>query len=535
MLEKIASWTKNNIGLLIITAFFLCVVLYCFGEQGLINWDEAYFVVVTDTYSSLFRTALSRPADLFSAPYYHDLISRYGNIYTAARPSYILPAAVLGLIVPAQYATRLVSVLSGLLALVFFHRLTALLGLKKKVRYAAAFLLAASPLFLSYSRLGLSQLFSAAWLIVAVYYLLAYHGDGEKKNLRKAGLALSILLMSHYNTLFVVAGLLAVGAFFILRRKRPAKEYLLFFVFFLLLPVAYEAITRAGVAIASAKGLLGSGSNFPIYTYSREIIEQFMRNGSQTVSEPGLMLYYVKMLVSPEGLIFCVLFLIGLAVVVVRIRKSHEVLVLLPALLHLVIFSFVGIKFTRNLITIVPALYIVSALGLGAVADFLKPKLTTVFTYGLFALFFAAVLFLNFWQYKNLLTIKTHFSEVASFIREKYDKEQALIISASAPFWRVYLPGYRSEMTREVAEWSGKYPERKIVFIDDYFTTIVDEKSYLDGYAKQPLRKWSTNIFSARPIILDFIYQSEEQNNIMFAANEKSSPVVVYELSKLPE
>jgi len=54
MLKKIAAWTKNNYLLLIVMVFYLCVVFYCFDAQGLINWDEAYFVVISETYSTLF-------------------------------------------------------------------------------------------------------------------------------------------------------------------------------------------------------------------------------------------------------------------------------------------------------------------------------------------------------------------------------------------------------------------------------------------------------------------------------------------------
>jgi len=63
-------------------------------------------------------------------------------------------------------------------------------------------------------------------------YLLDYNRNNGKNSLKKAGLALSILLMSHYNTLIVVAGLLAAAVFFIFQKKKPVREYLLFFLFF---------------------------------------------------------------------------------------------------------------------------------------------------------------------------------------------------------------------------------------------------------------------------------------------------------------
>ena len=535
MLKKITPWFKSNYGLIITLVFFLAVALFNFTEQGLVNWDEAYFVVVTRTYTGLFKTAVTHPADLFSTRYYRDLIGHYGNIYTAARPSYIIPAAVLGLIVPDKYSTRLLSLLAGLLAVIYFYRLCGLLNLKQHVRLAATFLLAASPLFLSYSRLGLSQLFSAAWLIVAMYYLLEYHHHEKIKNLGKAGLALSILLMSHYNTLIVVGGLFAAGIFFIFQKRKPWKEYLVFALFFLMLPAGYEVVTRAGVAVAAAAGLQGPGGNLPIFSYVQEILEQFNRNGPQPPSSPELMLYYLKLMISPEGLIFFILFLSGLAVFCKKLIKNNFLILLIPVLLHLVFFSLVGIKFTRNLVTILPALYIFPVLALEVVVDFLKPRLIRfrALTAAIFITFFPAVFLVNCIQYSSLLTIRTHFREVAAYITNNFPKDDTLIFSASAPFWRVYLPEYRSEMTRKIPDGCRDNSGKNIVFIADYFHTIYEheDSALLDACSKRPLREWSTNIFSARAIVLDFIFQSEADNEAMFAANTPSSPVTVYALS----
>jgi hypothetical protein len=531
MLEKIKALAKNNLGLIAIIIFYLCFVFYRFCAQGLINWDEAYFVIVAETFSNLFKTGFFHPGELLNSAYYRELIANYGNIYTAARPSYIIPAALIGLIIPGEFCTRVISLLSGLLAIIYFYRLLGFYPLGKKIKLAATFLLTASPLFLAYSRLGLSQIFSGALFIAASYYLLDFNREEKNSSLKKTGLALALLLMSHYNTLIIVACLFTASIYIIFQKKKPVKDYFIFLVFFLIIPAAWEVITRAGTWIANLKGLLNQGIALPIFPYSKEILEQFTRNGTQPISDPGLMLYYLRLMISPEGLIFFGLFLIGLIVFAKNLKKINYIVILIPPLLHLLIFSFSGMKFTRNLITVLPALYIFSALGLNAIAGYLKPRLKDRHRNIFLIIFCLAVITLNSGQYNNLLNIKTNFKEMAEFIKNNYPEEKIMIFSSSAPVWRAYLPGYRSETAQEIKLWRQKYPDKKFIFIADYFKTISGDEKYLKNFSAKPLKEWRTNIFSAQPIILDFVYQSEEKNKKMFAENEKSSPNVIYELS----
>jgi dolichyl-phosphate-mannose--protein O-mannosyl transferase len=353
MLKKIIHLIKKNIGLVLIIVFYLTIAFYNFAGQGLVNWDEAYFVTVVNTFSQIVKTFILNPQIIFNGNFFQNLINNYGNIYTAARPSYIIPAIFINIIWSSEFSTRIVSLISGLLIIIFFYKILAFYDLGKKTKIGATFLIASSPLFLIYSKIGLSQIFSGAFLLICSYYFLKYNQSGEKKYLKNAALSLSVFGMSHYNT-FPVAGIIFCFGVFIIFKKQPAfKNYLNYLFYILILPVAWEIVTRAGTIVASLKNISGG----IVYSYSQEIIKQFFAAGGNKGFKLEQILYYPKILISMENFIFSALFLVGLVIILKNIKKINYLLILLPTFAHLLIFSATLIKFPRNIITILPNFY----------------------------------------------------------------------------------------------------------------------------------------------------------------------------------
>jgi 4-amino-4-deoxy-L-arabinose transferase-like glycosyltransferase len=531
MRQKITNWLKNNLLLILIIIFYLGLVFYRFFAQGLINWDEAYFMVVVNTFTNIIRTFFADPIGLFTDhAFFQNLLINYSNVYTAARPSYIMPAVLINLIWPSEFASRILSALSGLLAIIFFHRLLGFYGLSKKTKAAATFLLAASPLFLIYSRLGLAQIFSAAFFLVSWYYLLKFKESEKSGDLKIAAVALSALLMSHYNTIPVVALLLGTGLIILWQKHSGFKKFFSFLFYFLLLPLAWEIITRAGALIASAKHIIDPEKGVKVLSYFQEIAQQFNKSGAEGGFSADQIFYYAKLLYSTEGIIFILLFLAGVIIYAGNIKKIKYGLFLTIPLVYLIIFSAVPLKFPRNIITILPALYVFAALGLKFFGKILSLKLKNGEKNILFAAFCLAIIALNAGQYKNILNSKTNYREIAAFIKNNYAKDEIAIFSASAPVWRVYLPGYKSETPAKIYNSAYALPGKKIIFISDYFMSVAGSKKYPEGFSAREVEKAATNIFSVKPVIMDFIYQSEERAREMFLRNEKDS-ITVYELT----
>ncbi|MDD5528126.1 MAG: glycosyltransferase family 39 protein [Patescibacteria group bacterium] len=531
MREKIINRAKNNFGLILVAAFYLGMTLYRFISQGLINWDEAYFVVTVNTFANIIRAVLAHPFGFFGdSHFFQPLLSGYNNVYTAARPSYIIAAVFTNLFLNAGiFATKIISLLSGLAAIVFFYKLLHFYGLGKKTRVAATFFLAASPLFIIYSRLGLSQIFSAAFFLISWYYLLKFQESARSRDLTTAALSLSALATSHYNSFPVVALLFAAGGLIIFQKRLGWKKYLAFIFYFLLFPAVWEIITRVGALVASAKHALDPAKGIAILSYSAEIIQQFKKAGAGSGFSTDQLFYYFSLLASTEGIIFCLLSLAGIAIAILNFKKIKYWLFLAIPLVYLAIFSAVPFKFPRNIIIILPGLYVFAALGLKLASRLAAPRFSPRGKNIILAAFILLVIALNAGQYKNILNIRTNFAEIAGFIKTNYGQDDIVIFSNSAPIWRSYLPGYKAEAFAKVSDPAYALPGKKIIFIDDYFSAVKGGQWIPDSFSAKQLLATETNIFQVKPVVLDFIYQGEDRDKKMFAANQ-SGPIRIYEL-----
>jgi 4-amino-4-deoxy-L-arabinose transferase-like glycosyltransferase len=515
---------------ILVLIFYLIIVLHHFQDQGLINWDESYFAIVARTYSDIFKTAIFHPAALFSSSYFSELKNNYGNVYTVAKPSYLMAASFLSLFWPSQLALRLLSIFSGAGTLIIFYKILNFYQIDKKIKVAASLLLASSPLFLLYSRLGLAPMFSAFFLLLSFYYLLKFNDSSRIKHLIISGISLVVLLMSHYST-FIIAGIiLAIGLFLIYRKKKSIKIYLTYAASFLALPLAWEIITRCGSWLASKQGISSSDGKFGAWPYSQEFLNQLKlssEGGSGFYfADP---FYYFRMIWSQEGALLFFLFLLGLAIFIKKIKKLPYWTIILTGGIFFLILSLAVFKFPRTLMPVFPLFYLLSAVALAFI-----DKKTLQFKKPLPLLLLIAICLAVFIShashYRNILNIQTPFQSFASYIKKNYSPDKTLILSAEAPLWRVYLPGYKIEKINDQAAWVKMTAGKKILATDDYFNWItLPGDSFPDYYSRQIVAEGQTNIFSVTPAIADLFYlrQKEMEGAV---ANYQNRKIILYEI-----
>jgi len=490
-----------------ILIFYLIAVFFNFQQQGLVNWDESFLAIVARTYADIFRTMFTHPAALFSSAYFRELRANYGDTYAVAKPSFVLIASLLSLVWPSQIAVRLLSVFSGVGVLIIFYHLLAFYQIDKKIKLAAVFLLASSPLFLIFSRLGLTPIFSSLFLLLSIYYLLKFKTTGRAKDIIFSGIFTAILLMSHYSLFSLVGIILAFGLFYLYQKHSGAKIYLAYAASFLILPAIWEIITRAGAWFAARQGIV-AGGRFGVWPYSQEFFYQ-LKIGSTgslatsfSVSDP---LYYFSLLWSQEGAIFFLLILLGLAIFFKRFKRAEYGLPLLSAGIFFLISWAAWQQYPRIIMPIFPVFYLLTAVALSFIYR-QSSRTSPPLKISLLALICLSIFVSHLIIYPDIFNIKTPFSDFASFIKENYPPEKTLILTAEAPLWRVYLPGYKVEKIGDEAAIKDLPADEKILATDDYFNWPILNIDFAGYSSRRIVAKAPTNIFSVPPVIADLSY-----------------------------
>ncbi|NTW21959.1 hypothetical protein HGA34_00245 [Candidatus Falkowbacteria bacterium] len=506
---------KANRPLAGLLAVYFAVAAYHFFRQGLVHFDEALFVVVVNTYSSIIHEALTNWRGLFGSGFLGQLMADYGNIYTSARPSYILPAVLADAFVPAQFVTRLLNLLAGAGTVIYFYRIQDFFSIDKTLKFFSTLLLIISPLFLMYGRIGLSQYLSAFLLLATVFHLLRFVDKGERRELKIASVFLSLLLMSHYNILPVVFLICVFVLFHLFKTKKPVSDYLTFASNFLFLPLVWEAITRLGVFLASYKNLVALGGDQRLYSYFQEVINQLSGVSSTKGFALDQPLYYFKLLFQTEGLVFSILLAAALFWILLNIRKIRYGYIFVLAYFFIVFFSLSYLKFPRNFVTILPLVYLSIPVAL---QHFLTTRRNSAKRIAPAILILVLVIGagINYRNYRAIYGLKTNFQEIARWITKKYDKDSTLVLTSIPPVYRVYLPGYRVEGVYEPSSWQEQAKGKKnIIYVRDYTTTMNAYDLDVSGYRFKTVQEFEDNVHDLPPLILEYYYRSAADSQKM--------------------
>jgi hypothetical protein len=529
-IKNLFSALKKEWIFIFILIFYFVAALYNFQAQGLINWDESYLAIVARTYADIFKTMVAHPAALFSSDYFRELRAGYGDTYAVAKPSFVLASSLLSVIWPSQLATRLLSVVSGAAVLIIFYRLLAFYQIEKKIKLAAVFLLASSPLFLIFSRLGLTPIFSALFLLLTLFYLLKFQAGSRTKDIIFSGIFLAVFFLSHYS-LFSIAGIiLAFGFFYLYQKKSGFKIYSAYAVSFLALPLVWEIITRAGAWLAAKQGMIATG-RFGVWPYSQEFLYQLKIGSTGSLatsfsfSDP---LYYFRLLWSQEGAVFFFLFLLGLVIFLKRIKRAEYNSVLIAAGIFFIISWAAWQQYPRIIMPIFPLFYLLAAVALAFLYR-RASRLSRPLRIALPALICLTIFASHLLAYPDILNIRTPFSDFASYIKKNYAPDKILILTAEPPLWRIYLPGYKIEKMGDSAAWEGAAAGRVILATDDYFNWTVLAGGFIDYSSRRIVREGQTNIFSVPPVVADLVYIKSAVLPQMIK-RWQGQPIILYEV-----
>jgi len=510
MCEKIKEFFNKNHNWIFLLVFLVYgfLLFFNFFRQEIINWDEGYFLTVAHTYSNVIRTLFDEPTYLLGADYYVNLISNYGNVYTAARPTYVILTSLVDAVWPSEYSTRLVSALAGIVSFLFFYRLLDFYKINKTVKLAGAMLFGLSPLMLIYARLGLSQILSATLLLLSIYQLFIYLEKNNDRNLKLFSLGLSLLLLSHYNTIFSV-GTLIIYALVILFYKKKYKEVGLLGFFFVLPILVWEGVTRVGYYLAITKQFISMNGEQKIYSYIQEFFEQLGRADSSRgliIDQP---LYYPRLLLENENIFFLVLLIIGIYLFTRKIKEFQYHVPLIVGMSSLALFSLAPLKFPRNIILILPILYLYSIVAL----DYLTKKIINVNLQKVFLALLCFLFFLiNSPLFYNILNLDGGYRKTARKIMDVFPEDRIILLTSSAPIWRNYLPGYKVEPIFEPEAWKeAKKKNLKILVAGDNFMEIEKHRNYYSSYESKIVSEVASNIVEVKPIMLDFFYKPEKE------------------------
>jgi hypothetical protein len=125
--------------------------------------------------------------------------------------TYVLNRVVLGKLSYPEAFIRLPFALAGILSVVAIYLLGARFW-SRRAGLLAAFLLAASGLFLAFSRIAQYQSFIVLLSILSYYEFLGYFEDGRQSRLVAAGVLSGIALLFHYDALsFMLPMILCLG------------------------------------------------------------------------------------------------------------------------------------------------------------------------------------------------------------------------------------------------------------------------------------------------------------------------------------
>jgi len=370
MIQKIILFLRNNWALIAVAFFFFFGSFYNINKQGLIGADEGHYIAVLHTFSDLLRNIIFHPSNIVDFNFYSDLIKNYGAIYTAAKPSFILPAAVIDFFYPSLYSARIVSAVSGFLVLVVFYKLLDLFFIKKEFKFISLLCLATSPLLLAHARLGLPSTAPALFLLSSVYSLLRFFiqtQSGPSKNTRWllwSGFFASLSFMSHYSSLLSVTLIVISGFYLLYRYSYPWINYLYFILSFVFIPFAWELCGRVMVFVVRAKGIAILDKDNQVLTYFQEIIEQMRRSQIERGFNLNNFFSYFQFFLSSEGILISIIILLGF-VVAFKLRQDRRyVFLLLFTVISLLFISLAAFTFSRILVPLLPFLYIFAALSL---------------------------------------------------------------------------------------------------------------------------------------------------------------------------
>lgn len=512
---------KKFTPLILILFLYLALVLFRFFHQGLINVDEANSLIVAQTYATLMTTALTHPSQVSSSDFYRNLMASYGNTYTTSRPAFVILGSIIDVLYHSEYSTRIVSVLAGAGIIIYFYRILLHFEFERRIAFISTLMVSVSPLLITYARTGLTHITAGFFMLSALFYALQYQKTSTKRSLILFSLSSAGALLSYYLLIPALGVMCIYGGYILIKKKAPRSHALIGIFSFLFPIVVWEVITRIGVFMSETKNLGEASKN--IMPYTGELIAQWsLSHGVQFIlfDQP---LYYIKLLFNTEHLIIFALFVIGICVLIKKVRTNPYQTLIVCMVPYGIYISLIFLKFPRTLTPILPFIYIVVAFGLRTLYTSLSRALYNLTPYRYILLITIGVMLTHGLYYKNLFTLETGIKNITAAIKSTYNPHTTVIYTASPAIWRAYLREFNIQLSDKMPQQHDRH--KTIVGISDWHTTIAGTSPF-DAYRTNIQGVYPYTIYRLQPLMLDSYYGSKSIEDFFPTSYKKETQIL---------
>jgi hypothetical protein len=329
-----------------------------------------------------------------------------------------LPAAInIGLLGRTALAVRLSSVMIGVLAVLAVY-LCAREIFNKRVAWVAALLLAALPVHVHFSRLGVANIVDSLTSTLILWLLFRGAKRGSTLSFVAAGIVAGLCMYTYIGS--ILAPVIGAGALIYIALRMPGflraniKNilFLILAITIVILPLLGHYYTHSDSFLARYKGegIFENGSiQDKIKTTGKNtaqiLLDQFAKSSLVYIVTPAPSNFYS----SPKPYLIplvAILFMFGLALTLSRIKDARFMVIIAWLLTPIILGSTLtgGPPSTQRMMMSMPALMMISAVGMITVVESIQQ-------FGQKVLRFAPVILLSLVLYTGYTNIAFYFYE----------------------------------------------------------------------------------------------------------------------------
>lgn len=347
-----------------ILAFILFTYGNTFDLPHFSHWDEKWLVEAS---LSPFRTRSWGISDIRYGVLLHYLyLIGYGIVYAAgvARGAY---SSIKDIPLPTFLrSARFMSALSGIVGVWGVYRTGTMAG-DRRTGIVSAFLLSTNFYFAQYSHYATGDVLSSALVITTAYFAMRCLESGRIRDWAVAGISLGLTFCVKYNFLVVFAILAAAFA----NREGPKR-----------LRAFMPLIVAGGATVLTVTALNG----IIVRDIPAAIRSFIWIIGAQRQPHDGFFghrnwLYYIRVILSPQGfgIALSVLALLGIVVLIIKKPAKALLLAVFPVAYYCYLASAV-LKQAGYILPLIPFLVLFASVGLVAACDMAASRLPRFFS-----------------------------------------------------------------------------------------------------------------------------------------------------------
>ncbi len=426
--------------------------IYNLDRRGIVEHDEGHYLLASQLYSrstvwvvshaTEFQTGSANLRDLRNTI----IASGGGTQNLTAKPAHYFVVAVALWLGDFQDTAGLTpSAVFGALTIVVLFVLGQTM-FDPRIALLSATVLAVSAYHIAYSRSAIPQAGSVFFDCLGVY--LYYKGVQSTRHALRflflASLAIALAFVFHYNLFW------QFGALFLYEGWRWWQEHRVswrrlgimlvgFALPLLIIELCFQLVRMALVRVSPA---LGQGLGLRTYF---EQLDYQLRVNTATGFSPS-MFFYPKLFWEWEGIIVCVLIVVGTFFVARRLGKHRNLsdfIVLVQFGLPLLLWNLTSSQYSRNMVVALPFAALIAAIGL---VEMIGPiPVQKKYRDALLAASVVVILVIGIYRALPLVNGTASYAEAARQLRRYAEIHPGTIVAkrelglSTDPLWRFYL------------------------------------------------------------------------------------------------